>query len=294
MTATVLFWLMFQSAFGQGALLPPGGPAPTMKSLDQLEPRTPVDAVHTPGVSGFQYAITQSGSYYLTTNIVGVSGDTGIYIGTSNVTLDLNGFSVLGSSGTVYAIYLGTNNSDIIIRNGSVSGWINNVAVYDYAQRVTLEDLHVTGNVSGLYCPNSTLIRNCVVSDNALGGITIGNDCTVSDCLVESNGYVGIGLLLPGGGNVVSGNNVCGNNSNQTVNAGGIKIGNPNNRIEGNHVTNTGMGGYGIYATTTNNIIIRNTVEGNVDNNYNISFGNDVGPIGNASTNISPWGNISH
>src|SRR6185437_1380639 len=32
------------SSFGQGALTPPGGPAPTMKTLSQIEPRTPISS----------------------------------------------------------------------------------------------------------------------------------------------------------------------------------------------------------------------------------------------------------
>jgi hypothetical protein len=46
--ATVSLFLIFHSApqlRGQGALTPPGAPAPTMKSLAQIEPRTPVDGV---------------------------------------------------------------------------------------------------------------------------------------------------------------------------------------------------------------------------------------------------------
>jgi hypothetical protein len=49
------------SALGQGVLTPPGSPAPTMKTLSQVEPRTPISSV--------PYTITESGSYDLTTNL---------------------------------------------------------------------------------------------------------------------------------------------------------------------------------------------------------------------------------
>ena len=69
----------------QGSLTPPGAPAATMKSLDQVEARTPILSA--------PFTITNSGSYYLTANLT-VSINCGITILASGVTLDLNGFTI--------------------------------------------------------------------------------------------------------------------------------------------------------------------------------------------------------
>ena len=86
--STVLLPVFFTStnALSQGSLLPSGGPAPTMKSLDQIEPRAPI--------SSLPHTITASGSYYVVSNLVS-SGD-GISIETGNVTVDLNGHTLKG------------------------------------------------------------------------------------------------------------------------------------------------------------------------------------------------------
>src|SRR3979411_1007872 len=80
------------STFAQGSLTPPGAPAPTMKTLSQIEPRT--------AISFTPFVIPNAGSYYVTTNLVGISGTNGIVISSGNVTLDLNGFALLGVAGS--------------------------------------------------------------------------------------------------------------------------------------------------------------------------------------------------
>jgi hypothetical protein len=75
-----------QGASAQGPLSPPGAPAPTMRTLQQVEPRTPI-------TNATAVTISTPGSYYLTTNISVTSG-TAITITASQVTLDLNGFTL--------------------------------------------------------------------------------------------------------------------------------------------------------------------------------------------------------
>ena len=87
------------TAFGQGALTPPGAPAPTMRSLDQIYDRTDARTALT---NSEAVTISQPGSYYLTTNITVRSGDA-ITIATNGVTLDLNGFTISSTGTGLYA-----------------------------------------------------------------------------------------------------------------------------------------------------------------------------------------------
>ena len=62
-----------------GDLNPPAGSvAPTMKTLDEVEPRIAINAVNTPGDSNSVYRISQPGSYYLTGNVTAPAGDSAI------------------------------------------------------------------------------------------------------------------------------------------------------------------------------------------------------------------------
>src|SRR5260370_25281380 len=71
--------------FAQGNLNPPGAPGPTFKTLSQIEPRTPI--------SSLPFTITNSGSYYVTTNLFGTRNTDVITISSNHVALDLNGFA---------------------------------------------------------------------------------------------------------------------------------------------------------------------------------------------------------
>src|SRR5260370_25455545 len=88
----------FSNSFAQGSLTPPGAPGPTMKTLSQIEPRTPI--------SSLPFTINAPGAYYVTTNLTGVTGTNGITIAANDVTLDLKGFSLLGVPGANDALFV--------------------------------------------------------------------------------------------------------------------------------------------------------------------------------------------
>lgn len=179
----------------QGSLLAPGAPAPTMKSLAQIEPRTAI--TNTGAVT-----ISQPGSYYLTTNITVTSGDA-ITIATNGVTLDLNGFTILSTeaSPTSTAIVL-TGVKDIHISNGFIRGGVTNngFGVYSgpgfangiYGPGQDPANVHVTGvSVSGclyqgiyLSYNNSSEVEFCTVRSVGASGILADNisHCTAVDC----------------------------------------------------------------------------------------------------------------
>jgi hypothetical protein len=81
-----------------GALEPSAAPGVVMKTLDEVEPRVPVQSL--PGDANSLHVINEPGSYYLTDNITGVSDKNGIEIASDNVTLDLKGFALIGVPGS--------------------------------------------------------------------------------------------------------------------------------------------------------------------------------------------------
>jgi len=170
------------TAFAQGSLTPPGSPAPTMKTADQIEPRTPI--------SSAPYTITNSGSYYLTTNLTGY-GDA-ITIATNGVTLDLNGFTIYSSynwGATGSGILLKSGLSDITIINGHICGGITNNGSGVYSGNGFGYGILYLGNP-----PANVVVSKVSVAGVYVDGINVGtgNATVVDACTVTTVGFHGI------------------------------------------------------------------------------------------------------
>lgn len=190
-----------------GPLDPPVGPiAPTFKTLTEVEPRVAINATNTPGDGNSIYRITQPGSYYLTGNVAGVSGRSGIEIAADNVTIDLMGFSVEGVGGSLDGVTTELTRNNLTVRNGTVSGWGQDgidltqggTGLGSLVEGVTSSD----NTVSGIHVNDNAVVRSCVVVGNGQDGITAPTNAAVEGCSAYQNGSVGI--LVGSGGTITA------------------------------------------------------------------------------------------
>jgi hypothetical protein len=221
----------------QGPLLPPSTtPAPSMKSLDQIEARTPIGSL--------PFAISTSGSYYLTGNLTftAPTGDA-IAISVGDVTLDLNGFTLKSAAAvTGPAISISGGTANVTVKNGNIAGnstvaiagtppsrtWTATPAGFqhgidDSSTGAHFFDLNVRGcrsrgifsyspgqaivervscvsNGAGGILAESGCVIGCTVRGNAIGGISAPNG-SVSNCVAINNGSDGI---CAAGGNIAN------------------------------------------------------------------------------------------
>ena len=187
----------------QGPLTPPGPPAPNMRSLDQIEARTPI--------SSLPFSINIPGSYYLTQNLSVSTGDA-ITISVSNVTLDLNGFTISSTASPASGsgiLIARPGTSDVTILNGHIKGgvtysgssfggpgFVNGIlapgALSDQPSNVLVTRVSVSGCLgAGIYLgrQNSIVVDSCVVQVVGSNGIFAS---TVTRSSVRTTGGAGI------------------------------------------------------------------------------------------------------
>jgi parallel beta-helix repeat protein len=193
-------FLLSPLVFSQGPLTPPGPPGPTMKTLEQIEPRKEINAANTPGDSGNAFIISQPGSYYLTGNLSGLGPKNAISIRADDVTLDLNGFALLGAQVfSIRGIIVPAAQRNLRILNGTVRNWPVCIDAENATDSV-FENLRIAlSGGAGLSTGANAAVKDCVSQGNTGLGIRTGPGSIVEKCVARGNGNFGILL----GGNSV-------------------------------------------------------------------------------------------
>jgi hypothetical protein len=141
-----------------------------MKTLQQVEPR--IDLATVPSESGTQHKISQSGSYYLSDNLV-VSNSIGISILASDVTLDLNGFKIMraGNQAGSKGIYISAIRH-IVIKNGSITDFEHGIYMY---------------GSDGAYPTSGSRLEKLSISSCSGYGAFVGSESQIIDCSFDTN-----------------------------------------------------------------------------------------------------------
>lgn len=180
-----------------GPLNPPAGPvASTFKTLSEVEPRIAISQANMPGDANSLFVISQPGSYYLTGNITGQTAKNGIKITSGGVTLDLNGFDMLGVAGSRDGVFAESPNlRNITVVNGSVRNWggdgVDLGSQVSFGSRIAGVLASGNGGV-GIFAGSGGTVTECSADQNASGGIQTGQGTTITNCATHSNTGQGI------------------------------------------------------------------------------------------------------
>lgn len=223
--------LTAQTSKPDPSLTPPGAPAnKVFKTLDQVEPRIPINNDTTPGDSDSLFRIVNPGSYYLTANLQGVALKSGIKIDADEVTLDFSGFTLTGATNSKGAISVNSS-SRTHITNGQIKGWrtegirtegpgnqkcpchISNIKVQDNAgsginvNEGCVEGCTAVGNLNiGIFVSGPWVIRDCLAFANGGNGFQL-YACVIERCNARENQRSGFVVAFPNASRCISSSN---------------------------------------------------------------------------------------
>jgi len=240
-----------------------GSSARAQATIDQNKA---VNGSITPGdAPGFPITLSQRGSYKLTGNLVVPPATGAILITASDVSIDLNGFTITGpntctgygatvscaASGPTKGIEAAVGVTDVQVRNGAVDGF--EVAALWLNQRSTVDRVKSRFNKGyAIVVRGDSSVGNSVVERNGIGGV-YSEGGLVFDTIASGNGSYGIVVANPADGALLR-NNVATHNGIHGLSGQAIRITYMDNQANKNDLQNIATGNLATSALLPGNV----------------------------------------
>jgi hypothetical protein len=214
-------------AFGATAALLAARPAPAVDGVIEINQARVMAGGISPGdIGGFPVTINAPGSYRLTSNLNGVANFNGIDVASDDVTLDLNGFTIVSGGGVITDGISVAGFKNVEIKNGTIRGFTRSgIFTNINTQYIRVVNVTAVGNSNfGIDLQGQgNIIDGCTALSNN-NGMRVFEGSLVIDSIVRGN--PGSGLTLVGGAGyrscVLTQNN--GGDANPQV-SGGYQLG---------------------------------------------------------------------
>jgi hypothetical protein len=237
------------------AAVAPAVPAHAVDGVKLINQTVAMNGTASPGDEpGFPVTISEPGSYRLSGNlVVRTATTTAIEITADDVTLDLNGFAIIGRpvclapvGGSCIPTGIGIKGIDVdnvTVVNGSIRE-LGSHGIWLRGAGHRVERVRVMGNGdSGIHVGDQAIVAGNIAVGNGLDGIATGGGSVVAGNAVHGNTRTGIDAKA---GSIVSGNTVTFHGF------GGIKMGNgglvTGNVIRSNDFSDLAVGTFAAYS----------------------------------------------
>lgn len=204
----MLKWFVTMAVFSASALIS----APALADGEILLTQAKALAGNvTPGdPPGYPIVLTLPGIYQFAGNVHPPANTVGIQIGSPNVTIDLNGFQLHGSTVALFGIAGSADGTTI--RNGTITGFKFD-GIHVLGGFLSVENIRAVSNGrDGIRGGDNARISDSIASDNGRDGVSCSTSCLAERNIATENDSSGIacGLGCYAEGNLASFNDLYG------------------------------------------------------------------------------------
>ena len=173
-------------------------------SAGPLDPPGPVGSTDRTVITSLPYTINQSGSYVLKSSLTGVANQNGVTVNASNVTIDLQGFELIGVANSLAGISASNAFVNVSVHDGTVRGW-GGAGVSLAGSGSQIKNMRVNSNGgAGISTSADSSVLDSIASTNGGVEILVGAGSTLENCTADGNGTAGNGIEI-GTGTILRG-----------------------------------------------------------------------------------------